>query len=68
MKYHVTYFYLATGMEGIADTEDYGIIEANSEEDAIEYIVHSIEPWRLKYPKGNSYRTWGLSAKLIDKD
>jgi len=34
MRYHVTYFYLATGMEGRADKEDYGIIEATSPEDA----------------------------------
>lgn len=33
-KYHVTYFYLATGMEGRADKRDYGIVEAESEKDA----------------------------------
>jgi hypothetical protein len=32
--YHVTYFYLATGMEGHADTRDYGIFYANSEDEA----------------------------------
>jgi|WetSurSiteA1Bulk_404760.scaffolds.fasta_scaffold347448_1 hypothetical protein len=27
-KYHVTFFYLATGMEGIPDERDFGIIIA----------------------------------------
>lgn len=33
-KYRVTYFYLATGMEGIADTRDYGTVEASNPEEA----------------------------------
>jgi len=32
--YHVTYYYLATGMEGHADSRDYGFIVAESEEAA----------------------------------
>jgi len=30
MQFKVSYYYLATGMEGHADQEDYGIVEANS--------------------------------------
>lgn len=37
--YNVTYYYLATGMEGRADTEDYGVVKANNKIDAIEQIV-----------------------------
>ncbi len=32
--YHVTYYYLATGMEGHADEQDYGYVEAYSSEEA----------------------------------
>ena len=34
MKYHVTFYYLASGMEGHADRRDYGVVEAKSEKDA----------------------------------
>lgn len=34
--YHVTYYYLATGMEGHADEKDYGYWWADSEEEARE--------------------------------
>jgi len=27
-RWHVTYYYLATGMEGRPDVEDYGVVEA----------------------------------------
>ena len=33
-QYHVTYRYLATGMEGRPDERDYGVIEAESAEAA----------------------------------
>lgn len=33
-RWHVTYYYLATGMEGRPDTEDFGIVEAASAEEA----------------------------------
>ena len=32
MRWHVTYYYLATGMEGRPDIEDYGIVEAPDSE------------------------------------
>ena len=33
-KYHVSYWYLATGMDGQPDEIDYGIVEANSKDEA----------------------------------
>lgn len=33
-RFHVTYYYLATGMEGIADERDYGIVEAENADEA----------------------------------
>lgn len=35
MKYNVTEYYLATGMEGIPYEKDYGYFEAISKEDAM---------------------------------
>lgn len=63
--YHVTFYYLATGMDGIADEKDFGYIKANSEEDALEYVVMNEEKWRADYPKGDAYRYWGLSADKV---
>lgn len=37
--WHVTYYYLATGMEGRADTHDYGIVYADTESEAKDIIV-----------------------------
>lgn len=33
-RYHVTYFYLASGMDGRADTRDYGVVTARNEHEA----------------------------------
>lgn len=33
-QYHVTFYYLATGMEGRPDVQDYGIVYANNETEA----------------------------------
>lgn len=43
-SYHVTYYYLATGMEGIPDREDYGTVSAESPEQAKDIAA------RLKHP------------------
>jgi len=66
-KYHVRYYYLATGMEGRADTNDYGIIEAKSELDAKEYVVNNIDTKRKEYSldTDSCYRHWGLIAKEV---
>jgi hypothetical protein len=43
-KYHVTYYYLATGMEGRPDIEDYGYINADSPEQARDHAARSKHP------------------------
>jgi hypothetical protein len=61
--YHVTYFYLATGMEGRADTADHGYVQAWSSKEAIEKVGHSISSDPQKY-----VREWGLSATRVKTD
>jgi hypothetical protein len=47
-------------MEGRADTRDHGLIQANSEQDAIEQLGKRL------YPKSDKLtQTWGLMAKEI---
>lgn len=41
-RYHVTYYYLASGMEGNADTKDYGIVWANNSDQARMMIAKQI--------------------------
>ena len=68
-KYHVTYYYLATGMERVADEVDYGMVEAESEQEALEYIAQYRDPKAyavLKGDENDSYRLWGLSAELVE--
>ena len=68
-KYHVTYSYLATGMEGVADERDYGIIEANGKEDALEIVALKRNPEAYHDLLDNdSHRLWGLSAELVCED
>jgi hypothetical protein len=38
-KYHVTYYYLVTGMEGRADKQDHGVVEAESKDGAIRAVL-----------------------------
>lgn len=59
--YHVTYFYLASGMEGNPDIVDYGIIWAESKQEAINIVGKSRSP---NEPR-EYYRNWGLSAKEL---
>lgn len=42
--YHVTYFYLATGMEGRPDIKDYGFIQADSADVAKERAARRRHP------------------------
>lgn len=63
MKYQVKYYYLATGMEGHADEQDYGVYEAKSEKDAIK---KAIEKHHAKDPKSTQDWVRGcLSAKKL---
>lgn len=62
--YHVTYFYLASGMEGHADTADHGYVEAWSAEEAKDIVGRRIAPRE----KEKAYREWGLTAKRVWTD
>lgn len=66
--YRVTYYYLATGMEGVADTRDFGLIEADSEEEAFEYVVSHLDTGRQGHSleTNKCHRYWGLSAKKVN--
>lgn len=60
--FHVTYFYLATGMEGKADARDLGIVESFSPEEAIAKIA------KQEYPTSEIGRRWFkgcLTAKEV---
>lgn len=59
--YHVTYYYLATGMEGNADYADHGTIQAWSKEEAVEKMGLRLYP----RTKEKYVREWGLSATRI---
>jgi hypothetical protein len=56
-KYHVTYYYLATGMEGIPYTKDFGIIEAKNEEEAKEKASIIDMPVDKMYGPNNKWST-----------
>lgn len=69
--YNVKYFYLATGMEGHADTQDYGNVEADNKEQAIDKICMQECPQDKMYGPNNSYSTRDflrgcLSAKEVN--
>ena len=61
--YHVTYYYLATGMEGRADTADHGYVQAWSAKEAVEKVGWSLSSDPRKY-----VREWGLIATRIKTD
>lgn len=70
-KYHVTYWYLATGQEGVPYTHDYGIIEANTSEEAkLIAVKDSIPRLTAQYPKYSKEEIEhialdGIGAELI---
>lgn len=73
-KYHITYFYLATGMEGIPDTDDFGIVLAENEDEAKNIIIE-IESTKALNNRGSKWsdsdKSWYkscLSAKLVSND
>lgn len=57
MKFHVTYFYLASGMEGMADERDFGVVEANTPEQAKDFVAAREYPTDIMYGPNNSYST-----------
>jgi hypothetical protein len=38
-RYRVTFYYLATAMDGMADRRDYGVVHADSEEEAKNQVI-----------------------------
>jgi hypothetical protein len=56
-KFHVKYCYLATGMEGRADEEDFGIVDAETANSAIDRICQVKYPTDIMYGPNNSYST-----------
>ena len=55
MKYRVTYFYLATGMEGVADERDYGEVEASSSDEALNVVAEREIPVDEMYGPNKTY-------------
>jgi len=69
-KYRVTYFYLATGMEGCADERNYGLISAPNQAAAIEAVVTAEYPEDVMYGPSKAYSSRAflrscLSAKEV---
>lgn len=61
-SYHVTFYYLATGMEGVADKRDYGVFRAASKDAAQRQVLKTHFP--------NNKRDWDwiqgcLTAKEV---
>ena len=55
MRFHVTYSYCASGMEGRRDEKDYGIIEAETADEAREKVVTDEYPADVMYGPNNTY-------------
>lgn len=69
-KYKISYYYLATGMEGKADTYPEKIIKAESEDKAV-YEYHKSNGIDFgsfdDFMKKERYvRYWGISCDAID--
>lgn len=56
-KYHVTYFYLASGMEGMADTRDYGFVNADNEKEAKDIVAKKEYPKDIMYGPNKAWST-----------
>lgn len=54
-NYHVTFYYLVYGMDGVVDERDYGVVEAKCESEARSIIATREFPKDKKYGPGNSY-------------
>lgn len=59
--FHVTYYYLATGMEGQATEQDFGIVKAVSAKHACEIIAEQTS----SNEEGFNWMLNGLSAKEV---
>lgn len=58
-RYNVTFYYLATGMDGIASEKDYGIIPANSNSEAKDKVLINIGKFGCSFTKSC------LTARLV---
>lgn len=56
-RFHVLYYYLATGMEGLADEKDFGAVEASSPKEACKAVALREYPIDKMYGPGDSYST-----------
>jgi len=59
-KYSVTYYYLASGMDGVADIRDYGIIEAENETQVIEKI------YKIQFPNEKTEDKYWTKERKYD--
>ena len=70
MKYKISYWYLATGMEGKPDSKPEVIIEADSEDEAKwkyqDMMWQNRETFKEFMAKSETYRNWGLSVEKIN--
>jgi len=62
-QYHVTYFYLATGMEGRPDIEDYGFVDASTQQEAKEIAAR--DRWPTSSKQDIDWCIGCLTARLI---
>ena len=67
-KYHVKYYYLATGMEGHADERDFGIVDENTKEAAIDHVCQTEYPQDIMYGPNNSYSTREFFRHCLSAD
>ena len=72
IRYHVTYYYLATGMEGCADQKDFGIVVAETPDAAKDRVALAEYPTDVLYGPGNQWSTRAffrgcLTANPVDR-
>lgn len=70
-KYHVTFFEMSSGSEGIPSTHDYGFVDANSEDEAKNIIANKEYPIDIMYGPDKAWSTRDflkscLQAKIIN--
>lgn len=61
--YHVTFYYLATGMDGIPMERDHGSVTASSEKEAIDTVIKRQYAHHSDNDRG--FVRGCLSAKLV---
>lgn len=64
-KWQVNYYYLATGMEGRADKEDYGVVDAVTSDEAVKAALMRKHPVDIMYGPNNAYSTNEFIRKCL---